>query len=240
MSRLSRLSVSIETEKEHRVTGGRRRGWLVVGLFIVAFAAALAVDVPVSTWVHDSGLAAWMKSRWWVAERVTLPLNIRANFSLIRFPGNFMFTIVACAVMLAVARAEGVARGERLWRKAAIVFLAGIFSGINSPMKWVVGRIRPFHGVPPFELHPFRYGLLHAEAGFSFPSGDASLAFAMAMALSITVPRHRWLWWALAVMVGIERVCENAHYPSDVVAGAALGVGVAVLAKGIVGWVAGK
>jgi len=104
-------------------------------------------------------------------------------------------------------------------------------SGLNAPLKILIGRIRPYHGVPPFELHPFKFGLMSAEASFSFPSGDASLAFAMAMSLSLTIPRLRPLWWMLAVIVGLERIAENAHYPSDVVAGAALGVGVALLAR---------
>jgi membrane-associated phospholipid phosphatase len=88
--------------------------------------------------------------------------------------------------------------------------------------------------VPPFELHPFKIHLMNAEASYSFPSGDASLAFAMAMSLSITVPRFRWLWWTLAIIVGLERIAENAHYPSDVVAGAALGIAVALLARALI------
>jgi len=48
------------------------------------------------------------------------------------------------------------------------------------------------------------------------------------------MPRLWPLWWTLAVIVAIERVAENAHYPSDTVGGAALGIGVAFFAKKIV------
>jgi membrane-associated phospholipid phosphatase len=183
-------------------------GFTVVAAFSAALVLALFLDVPLSSWAHDSGTAGWLKSHVLLTH-------------IIRFPGTFYFTLVVGAVMLAA----------RLWSKAAIVLLAGIFSGLNAPLKLIIGRIRPYHGVPPFQLHPFKFGLVNMEASFSFPSGDASLAFAMAMSLSMTVPRLRPLWWTLAVIVAIERVAENAHYPSDVVAGAALGVAVAVLAR---------
>ena len=60
------------------------------------------------------------------------------------------------------------------------------------------------------------------------------------MSLGIVLPRLRPLWWTLAVIVGLERIAENAHYPSDVVAGAALGVGVALLANKMVSMLSKK
>jgi membrane-associated phospholipid phosphatase len=45
----------------------------------------------------------------------------------------------------------------------------------------------------------------------------------MLAALSWIVPRHRPLFWTLALIVMVERLSENAHYFSDTIAGAALG-----------------
>ena len=59
----------------------------------------------------------------------------------------------------------------------------------------------------------------------SFPSGHAACAFATATALSILLPRWRGAFYAVAVLVAAERVLENGHWLSDVVAAAALGVG---------------
>jgi membrane-associated phospholipid phosphatase len=42
--------------------------------------------------------------------------------------------------------------------------------------------------------------------------------------LSILWPRGAWVFFLGAVLVGVERVLENAHYPSDVFAGAFLGI----------------
>jgi membrane-associated phospholipid phosphatase len=200
---------------------GPARIWIAVATFAAAFVAALFLDIPLSTLAHTSGVAPWLK------EHLFISLTIRR-------PGHFLYTLAACAVLLWLAWKAGIRGGRELWEKPAIVLLAGILSGINVFLKWSIGRIRPYHGVPPFQLHPFGKGLIEAEASFSFPSGDASLAFAMAMSLTIVAPRQRILWWTLAIIVGVERVCENAHYPSDVVAGAALGCAVALAAEKIV------
>ena len=199
-------------------TSHRHGSVIVIAGFAAAFILALFLDIPVSNSAHNSGLAGWLKNHVLLTH-------------IIRIPGNFYSILAVCAAMLAVEWSAGFRYGGRFVRNAMIVLLAGMLSGLNAPLKLMFGRIRPYHGVPPFELHPFRFDLVNTEASFSFPSGDASLAFAMAMSLTLTMPRLRPLWWTLAVIVGIERIAENAHYPSDVVAGAALGVAVAIMAQ---------
>src|ERR1700689_3936894 len=112
---------------------------VVIASLTAAFLIALALDVPVSTWAHESGLAGWLKNEWYLTHGI-------------RIPGHFTYTLVAGVWLLAAAWAGGSRRGSPLWKKPAIVLLAGIFSGINAPLKWAIGRIRPFHGVPPFVL----------------------------------------------------------------------------------------
>ena len=81
----------------------------------------------------------------------------------------------------------------------------------------------------PFALVPFRggtHGFLQLK-NLCFPSGHVSLAFATAAAVAMLWPHAKWRWigYAIASIVAIERVLENSHWASDVVAGAALGVG---------------
>jgi membrane-associated phospholipid phosphatase len=207
--------------------GGFKKTAVAAITLAILFVIALALDIPVSNRVHRSGIDAWLKNQWDLAH-------------IIRIPGNFIFAIVACIALLSIAWTAGFRGGSDLWKKPAIVFLAAIFSGINAPLKWMIGRIRPFHGVPPFQLHPFHGSLFNVEASLSFPSGDVTLAAAMAMSLTIVIPRLWPLWWTLAIVVAAERIAESAHYCSDTVAGAALGIGVAVLAKKLVHLVTDK
>ncbi|MEV4671448.1 MULTISPECIES: phosphatase PAP2 family protein [Actinomadura] len=74
------------------------------------------------------------------------------------------------------------------------------------------------------------------EGGLGFVSGHAAVAAALATVAAAHVRRPvRWALWAVAVAVPLSRVYVGAHFPLDVVAGAALGwaVGGAVhLARG--------
>jgi membrane-associated phospholipid phosphatase len=100
--------------------------------------------------------------------------------------------------------------------------LAGLFYGT----KWAFGRHRPSHLIEPFTFHWFKDGwpgVFYAQF-LSFPSGHACLSFAIAGGLTHLFPRWGWAFISVAVMVGMERVLEGAHYPSDVVVGAGLGL----------------
>ena len=58
----------------------------------------------------------------------------------------------------------------------------------------------------------------------SFPSGHAATAAAAACALLIVAPTFAPAWIAMALVMAASRVYVGAHYPSDVLAGAGLGV----------------
>jgi len=70
-------------------------------------------------------------------------------------------------------------------------------------------------------------GFLIREGGF--PSGHAIGAFAMATVVAERYRRHRWVPWVaygLAATVGFSRITLQAHFPSDIFAGAALGYAI--------------
>ncbi len=120
------------------------------------------------------------------------------------------------------------ANGERLraWRRAALaaVLSAGVALAIAKVISEIVDRARPFvvdpHGVHLFTGHA-------ADPGF--PSDHATGAFAVAMAIYL---RNR-LWGGIALVaaavLSIGRVAIGVHFPSDVLAGAVLGCGVALV-----------
>jgi membrane-associated phospholipid phosphatase len=64
----------------------------------------------------------------------------------------------------------------------------------------------------------------------SFPSGHAIAAFSIATVFADRYPKprwHRWVAFGLAGLIGCSRVPLQAHYPSDVFAGAVLGFTIA-------------
>lgn len=97
--------------------------------------------------------------------------------------------------------------------------------GITYAAKHIIGRERPFVKYPD-KIHA--YGAPDADSP-SFPSGHTAAAFSLATSLSITYPK----WYVIAPSavwacgVGFARMNQGVHYPSDVVAGAAIGIGCA-------------
>lgn len=97
--------------------------------------------------------------------------------------------------------------------------------GITYGMKYAFDRRRPYVKYPGL-IHP-----IQPEDSPSFPSGHTAAAFSLATSLSITYPK----WYVIAPSavwacgVGFARMNQGVHYPSDVIAGAAIGVGCAFL-----------
>jgi undecaprenyl-diphosphatase len=117
--------------------------------------------------------------------------------------------------------------GERLrvWRRAApaAVLSAGVALVIAKVISELVDRARPFV-VDPSGVHLFSG---HA-ADPGFPSDHATGAFAVAMAIYLR--NRKWGGVALvaAAVLSVGRVAIGVHFPSDVLAGALLGCGVAL------------
>jgi membrane-associated phospholipid phosphatase len=108
----------------------------------------------------------------------------------------------------------------------------GISMAVSGGLKELVNRQRPDQAYPDV-IRTYTY-----TDGKSFPSGHTTLAFATATSLAltykkwyITVPAYAW-----AAGVGYSRMRLGRHYPSDVAAGALIGVGSAYLSH----WVTGK
>ncbi len=85
-------------------------------------------------------------------------------------------------------------------------------------------RNRPAAALAAFDA------LVQPSDEFSFPSGHTMAAFLLATLLVLTVGVSPLLVFAWATLVGMSRVALGVHFPSDVVVGAAIGVGIGMLA----------
>ena len=95
-----------------------------------------------------------------------------------------------------------------------------IASGIVTPaIKLVAGRSRPRDGEAIYNFKPF------SNANSSFPSGHTTEAFALA---SVIANHYDETWvacssYSIAGLVGLARAYHQAHFASDIVAGAMIG-----------------
>lgn len=102
---------------------------------------------------------------------------------------------------------------RRRWLGAAAA--APVAVAVNYAVKLAVGRERPLiEGYPPLASAPSR---------LSFPSAHAASSVAAAIVLGRVAPGARAPLYALAASTCLGRPYLGMHYPSDVLAGAALG-----------------
>ncbi|MEY4432062.1 MAG: hypothetical protein RLZZ44_192 [Bacteroidota bacterium] len=112
-------------------------------------------------------------------------------------------------------------------------FLASSFITIAS--KEIIKRERPYVRHP--EIQP-----LSVEGSYSMPSGHTSSVFATATSLSMAYPK----WYVVvpsfvwAGSVGYSRMHLGVHYPSDVIIGALVGSGSAILTRKANQWLNSK
>jgi len=105
-----------------------------------------------------------------------------------------------------------------------LALIVPLEDGLCGLIKNAVGRDRPF--ITLLDVH-----LLVGRSGSrSMPSGHAANWFAATMVAFIYYRRSVWIMLPIALLVGFSRIYNGVHYPSDVLAGAALGSGFAVAA----------
>ena len=100
------------------------------------------------------------------------------------------------------------------WRQGAGLVIGGY--ALNTAIKLAVGRRRPqLAGLP---------ALAGTPTGLSFPSAHATSSFTAARAYSALAPAPPL--YALAAGLTLSRLYLGVHYPSDALAGIALGLAV--------------
>jgi undecaprenyl-diphosphatase len=132
-----------------------------------------------------------------------------ARFSQTGEHAAFWFALGGAGYLLSEPGGER----RRGWRRGLIATAAGW--GLNSALKLTVRRRRPqLDGLP---------ALTPVISSLSFPSAHSTASFAAASVYSRALPGAAPVLYSLAGAFAASRPYLGVHYPSDVVAGAALG-----------------
>ena len=192
------------------VLGRLALGAVVLGALLVA--VGLILTRVLDSWTHADGVL----ERWFVSHRVE-------TWNTITAVGSDLAKTATAAGVAAVAFFV-LRLWLRRWHESLVLAIAlGGEVLIFLTVAFIVHRPRP----PVFRLDP-------APPTSSFPSGHTAAAVVVYGFLAFVIWRYmarRWLATilctlliAVPVAVGLSRLYRGAHFPSDVIAGAVLGV----------------
>jgi undecaprenyl-diphosphatase len=184
---------------------------MVIGLLIgigILFLFLFGFDQMVMSWIRD--------------------------FHRSRFPGRPLFDIVnrgveimgqgnTLTVVLLVCYGVGKYFNKKLYEAAKYSLVGFITSGlVTQILKHLIGRGRPRLTA---HLDPLIFiGPTFQKKYDALPSGHAAAAFCIAYILSKFFPKYKVIFYLLAVSIGFHRMEELAHFPSDILAGAFIGL----------------
>src|ERR1700754_3116902 len=187
-------------------------------LLLSAGAAALVIALM---YALDATEIGWMPKRGTTS---LWPIRILTDFGKSAYVLWLLFAMLV-VVALVASRLRGTSRSLLLGlgTRLQFVFIAVLVPVLTGELiKWMVGRGRPFVGG---EANAFNFAhFAGTEAYASFPSGHATTAAALAFAVAALWPQARIAMIVYVVLIALSRLVLLAHHPSDVVAGALLGV----------------
>lgn len=197
----------------------RNAGWLTIVGVVAVVVLMVTVDVPfIGAMPRRGDPALW-------------PARILTDFGkseYVLWTTGALLVIVALMVPLTAGTRR--ARLAALDGHLAFIFLSVAFANVvGEALKDQFGRGRPFVGgaANAFNFHPFS---LH-EPFASLPSAHSTTAFALAFAVAAVWPRTRCVVAVYALTIAATRLLLLAHHPSDVVAGAVVGIAVTMLVR---------
>ena len=153
---------------------------------------------------------------WWIREHLTNPFldTVMPYISSLARHGEFWILVALVLVCFKKTRKAGVAMG--------IAMACGYLIG-NMGMKNLFARTRPYD-VVEVKL------LVEKLHDFSFPSGHTLVSFEAATALWYYHRKWGVAALVLAALIAYSRLYLFVHYPTDVLVGAMLGIGIALAA----------
>jgi membrane-associated phospholipid phosphatase len=186
--------------------------WLSAGLGAAIIVLMYAIDA----WEIAQMPKRGTPSLWWV--RILTDFG-KDEYVLAVLAGLLIAVAIVSPALRGIQRSLLLGLGTRL----QFVFWAVAVSNlVTEVLKYCIGRGRPFVGG---EASVFQFSHFAGNPAYSsFPSGHATTAFALALAVSAVWPQARVAMVVYALIIAATRLVLVAHHPSDVVAGALVGI----------------
>jgi membrane-associated phospholipid phosphatase len=193
--------------------------WLSAGLGAVIIVLMYAIDA----WEIAQMPKRGTPSLWWV--RILTDFG-KDEYVLAVLAGLLIAVAIVSPALRGIQRSLLLGFGTRL----QFIFCAVVVSNlVTEVLKYSIGRGRPFVGG---EANAFHFSHFAGNpAYYSFPSGHATTAFALALAVSAVWPQARVAMAVYALIIAATRLVLLAHHPSDVVAGAMVGIAGAMFVR---------
>lgn len=186
--------------------------WISAGLGAAIIVLMYAIDA----WEIAQMPKRGTPSLWWV--RILTDFG-KDEYVLAVLGGLLIAVAIVAPALRGIRRSLLLGLGTRL---QFIFWAVAVSSLVTEVLKYCIGRGRPFVGG---EANAFHFSHFAGNpAYFSFPSGHATTAFALAFAVSVVWPQARHAMAAYALIIAATRLVLLAHHPSDVVAGALVGI----------------
>jgi undecaprenyl-diphosphatase len=186
-------------------------GVLILGMIFL--------DAQVSS--HMRGLPHWLSSFF-----DTITDYGKSGWTL--WPLGLLFLFL-CSVPPVLARFQQRVLAAIMVRIGFLFAAIAVPSLFDTIVKRLIGRARPMvtGHFDPYAFSPFIWRSDYA----SLPSGHATTAFAIMVAFSSIWPGARTYFLIYALLIAISRVVLTAHYPTDVAAGALVGIVGALMVR---------
>lgn len=115
-------------------------------------------------------------------------------------------------------------------RKCSVMMIIALVLGTligNVTLKPLIARPRPFIQNPDMLTNL----IIKAPGGYSFPSGHTLSSFECATAMFLFDKKFGIPAFILAALIGFSRLYLYVHVPTDVIAGALLGIAIGFISK---------
>jgi undecaprenyl-diphosphatase len=145
--------------------------------------------------------------------------------TLLQFCATYLPYLVGAAFFVLLARFKD-------WRLRTYYFIEALLAVILARGIVTEAIYHFYPSVRPFVALGFE-PLVQAVGSNSFPSGHAAFFFALAAAVYLA--RRDWgiAYLGFACVIAAARVAVGVHWPFDVVVGAAIGIGSALVVRGL-------